>query len=245
MIKEKIEIAYEFYKGIMEYHGFTDDGRAKWLAETRISQAKIVLDNINGKFNFDKIICVETGSSCKWEGDGAFGAFLARAVKESGGSFHSVDINEEYNTKAKELFDQFVPGLDLHIKTQDSVKFLEELEISPNLVHLDSMDLHIEDPLPSALHGWLEFIALKDKMPSGSIIIIDDNYLKSTMIEWIVRGQDGPDDIREVRQYVIDYPIIGKGAHIYQWCQKEETDWDIIGNLYDVGPNVKILIQKR
>jgi|LakMenE18May11ns_1017448.scaffolds.fasta_scaffold9474690_2 hypothetical protein len=53
------------------------------------------------------------------------------------------------------------------------------------------------------------------------------------------------DDVIDVKRYTIDYPVIGKGAHIYQWCQNPETDWDLIGQHYLVGPNLKLIIQKR
>jgi hypothetical protein len=193
-------------------------------------------------FNFDKIICIETGSSQDWE-DGIFGVFLGRAVKESGGSFYSVDNNAGYNLKCKEIFNSLVPDLDIKISTDDSINFLKQIDVIPNLVHLDSMDLNISDPFPSALHGWMEFISIKDKMPSGSIIIVDDNYLKGTWIDWRIMGENN--EVIETKRYTIDYPIIGKGSHIYQWCQDPNTDWDLIGDHYMAGPNIKLIIQKR
>jgi hypothetical protein len=79
-------------------------------------------------------------------------------------------------------------------------------------------------------------------MPSGSIIIIDDNYLQGTWLDWIITRGNGE---QELKKYTVEYPIIGKGAHIYQWCQKEDTDWDIIGDHYAAGLNIKVVIQKR
>jgi hypothetical protein len=239
-MKEKFEIAHDFYKEIINYYSSSHPNRAGF--ESRISQAKSIVDNVSEKFNFDKIICIETGSSQDWE-DGIFGVFLGRAAKESGGSFYSVDNNSDYNERCKEIFSSLVPDLDIEIFTDDSVNFLKNIDIIPNLVHLDSMDLNISDPFPSALHGWMEFLAIKDKMPSGSIIIVDDNYLKGTWIDW--RIMDKNKEVIETKRYTIDYPIIGKGAHIYQWCLDPETEWDLIGNHYLVGPNIKLIIQKR
>ena len=88
----------------------------------------------------------------------------------------------------------------------------------------------------------MEFLAVKDKMTSGSIIIIDDNYLQGTWIDWRIMKNN---EVIDVKRYTIDYPIIGKGAHIYQWCQNPETNWDLIGEHYSVGPNLKLIIQKR
>lgn len=241
-MKEKFEIAFDSYSGIMSYYGSSSPNKLGF--ESRSNQAKTLVDLIDEKFNFDKIICVETGSSYSWD-DGAFGIFLGRATKETGGSYYSVDIDPEINGKSKDLFQKFIPGLDCHFYSQDSVKYLESIEFEPNLVHLDSWDFSMEDPFPSALHGWLEFQAIKDKMPSGSIILVDDNYMQGTWVDWRTIGPGGPNDVLEVKRYDVTYPIVGKGAHIYQWCQKEDSDWDIIGSHYVAGPNIKIILQRR
>jgi hypothetical protein len=233
------KIAFDFYTRIIS--DYSSEHSNKLGFDSRINQSKQLLENINEKFNFNKIVCVETGSSQNWE-DGIFGVFLGRAVKESGGSFYSVDNNPDYNQKCKEIFNSLIPGLSIEIFTDDSVNFLKNTDVIPNLVHLDSMDLDITDPFPSALHGWMEFLAVKDKMASGSIIIIDDNYLQGTWIDWRIMKNN---EVIDVKRYTIDYPIIGKGAHIYQWCQNPETDWDLIGEHYSVGPNLKLIIQKR
>ena len=138
----------------MEYHSASHPDKFRF--ENRMDQAKSVLDSFNDKFNFEKIICIETGCSQSWD-DGLFGLFLGRATKESGGSFYSVDILEAYNKKSEEIFSKFVPGLDYHYQTSDSIEYLKNLNIVPNLAHLDSVDFDMSDPLPSTLHGWLEF----------------------------------------------------------------------------------------
>jgi len=238
-MKDKIEIAYDFYKGLLDYYASSHPDKFRY--QNRIDQAKSILDSFNGKFNFEKIICVETGCSHDWE-DGIFGLFFGRAAKESGGSFHSIDISEEYTKKSAEAFSKFIPGLKYIPETMDSIDFLKRLDIIPNLVHLDSVDLDMSSPFPSALHGWEEFISIKDKMQSGSIIIVDDNYLQGTWLDWRITRGDGS---QELKKYNIEYPIVGKGSHIYHWCQKEDTDWDIIGDHYSPGSNIKVIIQKR
>ena len=120
-MKEKIEIGYDFYKGLIEYNSSSRPDKFRF--ENRIDQAKSVLDSFNDKFNFEKIVCLETGCSQNWD-DGLFGLFLGRAVKESGGSFYSVDISEEYNKKSGEIFSKFIPGLDYHSETFDSIEYL-------------------------------------------------------------------------------------------------------------------------
>ncbi len=79
-------------------------------------------------------------------------------------------------------------------------------------------------------------------MPSGSIVIVDDNFLKGTWVDWLyIIGNNLVED----RRIDITYDIVGKGSLIYHWCQKENTDWDLIGDHYSCGRNIKIIIKKR
>jgi hypothetical protein len=123
----------------------------------------------------------------------------------------------------------------------DSIKFLQEYNGTPNLVHLDSWDLDLKNPVPSMLHGWLEFEAIRHKMPSGSICVIDDNFFKGTWVEW-----DYLKNGNLINKEVIDinYEVVGKGSLIYHYCKNYESDWEIVGDHYKTGPNVKIIIKK-
>ena len=212
------------------------------ITERRLSQSKDVYSTLKEHFNFDKIECVETGASQNLD-DGCFGLYLGKVVESTNGTYHSVDIDEDIVNKSKEIFDKYIPELKINHYVSDSVKFLEEYNGSPNLVHLDSWDLDLTNPVPSMLHGWLEFVAIKDKMPSGSIIIVDDNFFKDSWVNWnvIVDGNY----TGEYQTIDITYDIIGKGSLIYHWCQKENTDWDLIGNNHRVGENIKIIIKKK
>jgi hypothetical protein len=144
--------------------------------------------------------------------------------------------------KSKLIFEKYIPELNVNHSVLDSVKFLEEYNGNPNLVHLDSWDLDLTNPIQSMLHGWLEFVAIKDKMPSGSIILVDDNFLKGTWVNWnwMTDGQITNSEVIDIK-----YDIIGKGSLIYHWCQKKETEWDLVGDHYIVGDNIKIIIKKR
>jgi hypothetical protein len=217
----------DFYKSII-------DGRSE--------QADNVYNSLLNHFNFDTIECIETGASQNLD-DGCFGLYLAKIVESRGGSYHSVDIYEDIVNKSKLIFEKYVPKLKVNHSVSDSVKFLEEYDGNPNLVHLDSWNLDITNPVPSMLHGWLEFVAIKDKMPSGSIILVDDNYMKGTWVNWNI--MENGNYTGEHKRIDIDYDIIGKGSLIYHWCQKEETDWDLIGDNHRAGENIKIIIKKR
>ena len=203
----------------------------------REKQADSVYNVLKDHFNFDSVECIETGASQNLE-DGCFGIYLAKITEESNGIFNSVDIDEDIVNKSKLMYNTYLPNLKINHYVSDSVSFLENYKGSPNLVHLDSYDLNLKNPISSMLHGWLEFNAIKDKMNSGSIILIDDNFLKGTWVDWNY-------DNGYSEKIDISYDIIGKGSLIYHWCKNYNTDWEIIGNHYDVGKNIKIILKKK
>jgi hypothetical protein len=214
----------------------------KSITERRLSQSQDVYSALKQHFKFNKIECIETGASQNLD-DGCFGLYLAKITESSGGTYHSVDIYEDIVNKSKNIFDRYLPNFEINHHVSDSVEFLESYQGTPNLVHLDSWDLDLTNPVPSMLHGWLEFVAIKDKMPSGSIILIDDNFLKGTWVNWneIIDGNY----TGNYQRVDITYDIVGKGSMIYHWCQKENTDWDLIGNHYNAGSSIKLILKKR
>jgi len=220
------------YREIIEAH--TDDLK-------RVEQAEDLSKVLDNHFNFETIECIETGASQNFS-DGCFGFFLCELIKEYGGTFKSVDIDEVIVNSSVLLYNKFYPNLDVEHYHLDSIKFLTQYSGTPNLVHLDSWDLDLKNPIPSMLHGWLEFEAIRHKMPSGSICVIDDNFLKGTWVEW-----NWFDEGDLVNREVIDinYEIVGKGALIYHYCKNYESDWEIVGDHYKPGPNVKLIIKKK
>ena len=203
----------------------------------RRQQCQTLLDSINDEFNFDKLIVLETGASSSY-GDGLFGLFLGYVAKKTNGKMTSVDISPEMVDKSKTIFNQVIPELDYSVHVEDSISFLKNLDEIPNFVHLDSWDFDLFDAFPSALHGWEEFKAIESKMPKGSIIVIDDNYRKGTYVQWF--HVDGKED-----GMLINYPMVGKGAHVYQHVLNNESNWKLIGTHYDTHDNIKIIIQKK
>jgi predicted O-methyltransferase YrrM len=200
-------------------------------------QCQTLIESLNEDFKFDKLIVLETGASSNYN-DGLFGLFLGYVTKKTNGKMISVDISSDFIEKSKSIFETAIPELDYVTHVGDSVSFLKNLKEIPNLVHLDSWDFDLFNPLPSALHGWEEFKAIESKMESGSIIMIDDNYIRGTLLEWYFF--DGKRD-----EVVINYPILGKGAHIYQHVLNNETEWKLIGTHYNTHNNIKIIIQKK
>ena len=48
-----------------------------------------------------------------------------------------------------------------------------------------------------------------------------------------------------VEKTTVRYPMIGKGAHVYQHILHNKTNWKLIGTHYDSPNNIKIIIQKQ
>lgn len=207
----------------------------------RLKQAKTLSDILNQYFKFNTIECIETGASQNLS-DGCFGFFLCDLIKQTGGTYHSVDINSEIVDASKKLYLQYYSEINLNHHVMDSVQFLKNYNGNPNLVHLDSMDLDLTNPISSMLHGWLEFDAIRNKIPSGGICIIDDNFLKDSWVSWntILNGE-----VLNSKIIDINYDIIGKGALVYHWCKNYDTDWEIVGDHYLVGSNIKIILRKK
>ena len=81
-------------------------------------------------------------------------------------------------------------------------------------------------------------MAIESKMPSGSIIMIDDNYIGGTWVDW--NYNDG-----RVKRIDNTYPMTGKGANIYHYVLSGSSDWNLIGEHYNSHYNIKIIIQKK
>jgi hypothetical protein len=205
--------------------------------ENRRKQCQTLINSINDDFDFDEIFVLETGVSASY-GDGLFGLFLGFITEKRGNKMISVDISNEAVHKGNEIFKNVIPQLNYSSFVDDSVEFLRNIDEIPNLVHLDSCDFNLFDPLPSALHGWEEFRAIESKMPKGGIIIIDDNYKKDTYVQWF--HEDGREE-----HFTVTYPMIGKGAHVFQHVLNANSGWKLIGNHYNTFDNIKVIIQKK
>jgi len=199
------------------------------------------VDEILSDFPFENIKCIETGISQNIE-DGAFGLYLARKVGNDG-IYVGVDINENYVNEGKKLFKHYFPdNTNHHFICGDSVEFLKIRKDGYNLAHLDSYDLNIHNPFPSMLHHWNEFVELKDVMPIGSIVMIDDNFMKGTTVYWnhLYNGEF----VRQ-EKVPITYDIIGKGTLIYHWVKEMSDEWELIGDHYNSVDNIKVIIRKK
>ncbi len=223
----KLNETYDFYK-------------SKVNEIMRHEQAQTVLEVIENYFNFDYVEVIETGASS--DNYDNFGILLGKIAESKNGIYHSVDINEEYVESSKKMYLKELPKLNIKHYIGDSVEFLKNYSGKANLIHLDSFDLDLFDPLPAILHGWLEFEAIKDKVPVGSICIIDDNWLNGTYIDSVVYV-DGK-RTEDIKRVDVTYTILGKGAMVYHYVKQRDSGWEVVGNHYRPGNNIKLLLRK-
>ena len=208
----------------------------------RAKQADTILKSLEQTtLNEGPINIIETGASQNWD-DGMMGILFAKIAQRTGGKMWVVDIDPNILERARIKFGEY--GLDfVEFHLGDSVQFLQDFNDRVDMIHLDSWDLNLEDYFPSALHGWREFEAIKDKVDTGTIIIVDDNYLDGSWVNWyeIVDGEY----TGEYKKIDITQPCVGKGSHIFWWTQQPNTDWNLLGREHMfAGDNVKIICQK-
>ena len=121
---------------------------------------------------------------------------------------------------------------------------LNEIDFIPNLLFLDSWDLNLYNPFPSAVHTLREFLAMEDKMLVGSIIIIDDNYFSNFHNPTWVDCHNADESIERI---TLPYPVIGKGSNIYAWVDTAiDCPWKFLSSNPDIpGACNVIVIQKQ
>lgn len=233
-ITESLSIAKEKYNSLMSSNVenfWNNPGYG-----VRRNHCEIFSEIIEKEFDFNEVRLIETGVSGRF-GYGLFGYYLGAFVEAYGGEMHSVDLDCESCESSEKIFRENLPNLNYKTYCQDSVSFLQRPPIVPNIVHLDSYDFQLFDPYPSALHCWKEFTAIEKIMPKGSIILIDDNWMRGTFLEWFQNG--------ERYEHITILPIIGKGTHVYQETFNGRTDFDLIGDHHVPYKMVKVYIKKR
>jgi hypothetical protein len=233
-IFDKALESYTHYNEISPRQGW-DQNDPGLPGKNRIKQLDKITNILKEYFTFNNINCIETGGSQKWA-DGMVGYYFAYLANYTNGQFTSVDIDPNIESNVYDAYKNLDPNLKINHITDDSLSLLKNPPYIPNLVHLDSWDVNLKDPLPSALHGWREFEAIESIMPIGSIIIIDDNWYKGMWVQW--NTHEGHKIVGS-QKLDINYPCLGKGAHIYQYLLPGDKNWKILDASY------KLTIQKQ
>jgi len=234
MEKNKVDSIFNNTIDVYKKYIIKEKGDVGYGYEHRIRQIEQI-KNIFYGFDFDTINLVETGVSGNID-YGLSGLLLGGIVEQTNGKMYSVDLDYESCKNSRNIFGELYTKLDYRAVCSDSLVFLKNLSFIPNVVHLDSYEFDLMNPFPSALHTWKEFQIVEKIMPVGSIVIIDDNWIKNTNLQWVL-----PD--RKITR-IIDYPIIGKGSNIYNEVVNGNTDWELVGDHYKSHDNIKIVIKK-
>lgn len=123
---------------------------------------------------------IETGSSA-WGTDST--RLWDSYVSLNKGSLYSVDISDAASKRLKWQLSK-----KTKLVVSDSVAYLKRYS-GPKLdfVYLDSWDVDLQNPVPSAIHGLNEFTAIYPNLKTGSFILIDDTpelYSKQDYIQY-------------------------------------------------------------
>ncbi len=119
---------------------------------------------------------VETGTAREGSawcvGDGCSTLLFAEWVRRTGGTFYSVDIDEQALKKASQAIGEMTSSIRLICN--DSVDFLANFNRKIDFLYLDSYDFEINNPQPSQEHHLKEIQAAYPHLTNKSIIMIDD-----------------------------------------------------------------------
>jgi hypothetical protein len=170
---------------------------------------------------------LETGSSA-WGTNSTL--LLDAYVASFGGELATVDIRPQ---PMRTLQAQCSPHTTLHC--DDSVAFLkatakEQSGRRIDLIYLDSWDVDWTDPLPSAIHGFHEFLAVLPwlKTCEGALLLVDDTPADRTIMQKVQPANEAdfvtfqtayglpPGKGCLIKDYLANHGIGRQIAHTYQ-----------------------------
>ncbi|WP_148301070.1 hypothetical protein [Asaia platycodi] len=108
-----------------------------------------------------------------WEGDGQSTFQFDWYARAKNGSVTTIDINPMSIDSARRACSSVTSTI-----LNDSVAALAAIgartKQTASLIYLDSFDLDLADPMPSAIHHAMEVMAAKNLIGPGTILCIDD-----------------------------------------------------------------------
>jgi hypothetical protein len=134
------------------------------------------LDRLNRPIGIVETGCARTKDN--WRGDGESTLLFDHYVKNHAGSLvFSVDIDATATALCKSMVSDRVK-----VHTGDSVKFLDGLvQHHPSemptidLLYLDSFDVDLYAPWPSAIHHFKELMAISPLLSPQTLVVVDDS----------------------------------------------------------------------
>jgi len=122
--------------------------------------------------------CVRVRQGAKnWAGDGGSTILFDRYAEcHEGSAIYTVDLNPQTTSLCREITSQRVK-----IHTGDSVPYLRSLAEAPpadlpflDLLYLDSYDVDLDNPTPSAVHHLKELVAISPLLRADTLVVVDD-----------------------------------------------------------------------
>ena len=168
-------------------------------------------------------VIVETGSSA-WGSNSS--QLFDRYVHEFGGEFFTVDVRMQPMLQLRKIL-----GPASTAVCDDSVRFLhrwyqEHGAKSVDFVYLDSWDLELIDPLPAAIHGLREFLAVRPCLRDGSIVLIDDTPLDLSYFK--------KDDVDLARDFILQTGMLpGKGSLVLKLLA-DDPKFEVLSHEYQI-----------
>lgn len=174
-------------------------------------------------------IIIESGTSA-WGTDST--RLWDSYIRNFGGSLTSVDIRREASQRLKWQLSK-----KSCLLVDDSVDFLSKGISQPaDLYFLDSWDLDLSNPLPSAQHGLKEYNAIAPYLKTGNLLLIDDTPCAQRIGEI---EKLPPKAIEFIEEYNV---LPGKGAFIGQELNKK---FEFETLLHDYALLVRIVKRKN
>jgi hypothetical protein len=148
-----------------------------------------------------------------WSGDGQSTILFDRYASTKPGSFvHTVDLDPAATAACVALVSNTVT-----VHTGDSVVVLRTIardlkasNTTVDLLYLDSLDLDVNNPAPSAIHHLKELVSIADVATKKTLVVVDD----SPSIARVVFIDNGKCNI-------ISTPTIGgKGMYVAEYAKQ-------------------------
>jgi len=176
---ENNEVIPDFaYVGLPEEAKFVDfksafDGLLRPRLGKRAEGFGVIFERLDSHI---RPLIIETGClriPDNWEGDGQSTFQFDWYARERGGSVFTIDVNQESIDSTRRAC-----GSNTNAILNDSRPALDALGRINNkaisLLYLDSFDLDLENPMPSAVHHATEMMAARHLIGEGTIICVDD-----------------------------------------------------------------------
>lgn len=169
------------------------------------------LDALNKPVTIVETGCVRVADN--WAGDGQSTVLFDKyASAQPGSVVHTVDLDPAATAACAALVSKTVT-----IHTGDSVAVLRAIardlkakDATIDLLYLDSFDLDVNNPVPSAVHHLKELVAIAEAAAPETLVVVDDSPPSGQM----VLGDDG-------KYNLISTPTIGgKGMYVAEYAKQ-------------------------